>query len=281
MFCGAFWLHFFRPAQVFNDVFGFGRHPFPAQAYTLPTEAVGPRLSCSQVHSVMLTSFLSRILILLSLCSGFAISQEQPSASRPLSALELPVIFQQSITAGKTAAGTKVQAKLQVATLMGHTVIPRDSILEGEVIESVSKSKTAPSILAIRITSVQWKSGTEKLNVYLVPWFYPPVMQQGQELQYGPSQPANRTWNGQGQYPDSSGLYKPFPGSDSDKASRPPGTLSTETVPHRSRMSGIESQRSDDGVIRLVSKKSNIKLDRVTTYIVSDSDLASSKSKER
>ena len=222
----------------------------------------------------MLPNLAFRVLLFACLSSVLAIGQEKPAAALPPSALELPVIFQQGITAGKTATGTKVQAKLQVATLVGRTVIPRDAVLEGEVIESAEKTKTEASSLAIHITTAQWKNGSEKLNVYLVPWFYPPVMQEGQELQYGPQQPASRTWNGQGQYPDSSRGYKPFPGSDSGKDSAAPDTPSAVASQTRLRMKGIESQRSEDGVVKLVSQKSNIKLDRLTTYVLSESDVA-------
>jgi len=220
----------------------------------------------------MSTKFASRLLLFASLCSVFAASQEKSVAAPTPSALEFPVVFEQSVTAGKTPEGTKVQGKLQVATLLGHTVLPKDSVFDGEVVASEAKSKTSPSILAIRIRSVEWKSGTEKLTVYLVPWYYPPRMQEGQDLQYGPQQPANRTWNGQGQYPDNSGLYKPFPGSDPNKGSDAPEKTPPGTSPHMTRMNGIDSQRGDDGTITLISKKSNIKLDKVTTYVLSETD---------
>lgn len=220
----------------------------------------------------MSTKFASRLLLFASLCSVFAASQEKSVAAPTPSALEFPVVFEQSVTAGKTPEGTKVQGKLQVATLLGHTVVPRDSVFDGEVVASGVRSKTTPSILAIRIRSVEWKSGTEKLTLYLVPWYYPPRMQEGQDLQYGPQQPANRTWNGQGQYPDNSGLYKPFPGSDANKGSADPEKTPLGASPHMARMDGIESHRDDDGTITLISKKSNIKLDKATTYVLSETD---------
>jgi len=61
--------------------------------------------------------------------------------------------MKQSVTAGATPVGTKVQAKLVVATLVDGTVFPQNSVFSGEVIESVAKSATDPSRVAIRMDS--------------------------------------------------------------------------------------------------------------------------------
>ena len=63
------------------------------------------------------------------------------------------MILQQSITAGKTPVGAKIQAKLEVATLLDGTVIPRNAVFSGEVIESVAKTRTEPSRIALRMDS--------------------------------------------------------------------------------------------------------------------------------
>jgi hypothetical protein len=187
------------------------------------------------------------------------------SASR-----EFPVTMQQSVTAGKTPAGTKVQAKLEVATLVDGTVIPKNAVFSGEVIESVAKTKTDPSRISIRMDSVQWKGASAVVKIYLTAWYYPVQEQMGQDLQYGPQQSAKGTWNGQGQYPDpNSKSYKPFPGSDTDKNSTVPDTPNATTSNHRLAMNDVESTSGADGTLTLVSKRTNIKLDKLTTYVFS------------
>jgi len=182
------------------------------------------------------------------------------------------------VTAGKTPAGTKVQAKLEVATLVEGSVIPRDAVFSGEVIESVAKTKSDPSRVALRMDSVQWKTGSASIQVYLTPWYYPTNESVGQDLQYGPQQPAKRTWNGQGQYPDpNSKVYRPFPGSDSDKSASVPDTPSAITSNHRVLMKNVTTATSNDGTLALVSKQGNIKLDKLTIYVLSRGDLNAAK----
>ena len=115
-------------------------------------------------------------LLTVVVVSGALLGQQPPSAPHSSSSsslgLELPVTMRQNVTAGTTAVGTKVQAKLAVATLVNGVVVPRDAILSGEVIESVAKSPTDPSRLAIRMDVAQWKNGSAPLKVYLTPWYY-------------------------------------------------------------------------------------------------------------
>lgn len=187
-------------------------------------------------------------------------------------------MLQQSVTAGKTPPGTKVQAKLGVATLVSGTVVPRNAVFSGEVIESVAKTKSDPSRIAIRMDSVQWKNGSAVVKVYLTAWYYPAKDEMGQDLQYGPTESANRTWNGQGQYPDpNSKSYKPFPGSDSGKDSAVPDTPSATTANHRILMKGVEYANGSDGTLALISKRTNIKLDKLTTYVLAPGDLLPAK----
>jgi hypothetical protein len=183
------------------------------------------------------------------------------------------MLMQQSVTAGKTSAGTKVQARLQVATLVNGTVIPRNAVFSGEVIESVSETKTDPSRVAIRMDSAQWKNGSAAVKVFLTAWYYPAVDAVGQNLQYGPQQPAKRTWNGEGQYPDpNSKSYKPFPGSETDKGAAVPDTPSSTTSNHRVLMKDVETVSAADGSVALVSKRNNLKLDKLTTYVFAGAD---------
>jgi len=213
--------------------------------------------------------------------SGFAIfgsaallSQQVPSPSALPGVREFPVILQQNVTAGKTTVGTRIQAKLVVATLVAGAVIPRNAVFSGEVIESVAKTATEPSRLGIRMNSEQWKNGSASIQVYLTAWYYPSVAKTGQDLQYGPTLPANRTWNGQGQYPDPRSTdYKPFPGRDSDQGAAAPDTPASVTSNHRVLMKDVESGHNNDGAITIASTHSNLKLDKITTYVVATGDL--------
>jgi hypothetical protein len=213
-------------------------------------------------------------LVLLLISSAVLLGQQQPATPVPPGVTEFPVIMQQNVTAGKTSAGAKVEAKLEVATLVAGTVIPRNAVFTGEVIESVAKTKTEPSRVSIRMDSVQWKSGSATVKVYLTAWYYPAINAMGQDLQYGPTQPANRTWNGEGQYPDpNSKSYKPFPGTETDKGAAVPDTPSATTSNHRVLMKDVETIAGQDGTFALVSKRSNLKLDKLTTYVFAGSDL--------
>lgn len=209
-------------------------------------------------------------------------SQQTATNSTAPAASEFPVIMRQSITAGKTAVGTKVEAELVIATMANGTVVPRGAILAGEVVQSVAKSKTEPSRLSIRIDSAQWKNGSAPVKVYLTAWYYPEVAMPNQDVSYQPMDAGNakRTWNGQGTYPDPNNpiALQKFPGRDNGKDS------DTGTVPaassiskHRSLLKHIESARSSDGVVTLSSTSQNIKIDRLTTYVLAASDLLPTK----
>jgi hypothetical protein len=93
-------------------------------------------------------------------------AQHAPAASSFSGALEFPVVMRQNVAAGTTPVGTKVQAKLAVATLVDGVVVPRDAVFSGEVTESVAKSVTDPSRLAIRMDSAQWKKGIGTFRAY-------------------------------------------------------------------------------------------------------------------
>jgi hypothetical protein len=126
---------------------------------------------------------------------------------------------------------------------------------------------------------VQWKNLSGAIRVYSTAWYYPAKNEDGQNLQYGPTQPPNRTWTGEGQYPDpNSKIYKPFPGSSSDdKNSSVPATPSAITSSQRVLMKDVEATKSSDGSIALISSHTNIKLDKLTTYVVASSDVMLSK----
>lgn len=216
-------------------------------------------------------------LVLILAASAHIWGQQKPETPAP-GLQEFPVVFQQNITAGKTPAGTKIQAKLAIATLVNGTVVPRNASFSGEVVESVAKTATQPSRVSLRIDSVSWKNGSAPVKVYLTAWYYPSVAESGQNLQYGPEQSLARTWNGAGAYPDpNSPAYKPFPSGDSDKKDSVPDTPNSVTSKRRAQMKDVETERGSAGTITLVSKRGNLKLDRVTTYVLSSGEIPAAK----
>jgi hypothetical protein len=209
-------------------------------------------------------------LLAFVLASVLALGRQMPPLSGAAGALELPVTMRQNVAAGTTPAGTKVQAKLTVATLINGTVIPQGAILAGEITESVAKSATDPSRLAILMSSAQWKGGQLELpkKVYLTAWYYPLVLPSPSD---DPNNPANgsRRWNGN---PDPNlRTTAPFPGHDPGTDPAPPAPQSGIS-PHRVVMKSVDSVPNDDGSITLTSKHSNIKLDKQTTYVFATSD---------
>ena len=217
---------------------------------------------------------VARLLVVAVTCSCAAFSQQKPATPLDPHAQDLPVVMQQSVSAGKTAVGTKVRAKLEIATLLQGKVLPRNATLTGEVIESAAKTATTPSRLAIRMDSAEWKGGTAALKAYLTAWYYPATAEGGQSLQYGPPQSPGKVWNGQGAYPNpNSPSYKPFPGGDSEEdKSSVPDTAATQVSDHRVLMKDVEWLRSEDGSAVLVCKRTNLKLDKLTTYVFAASD---------
>lgn len=196
--------------------------------------------------------------------SSVGLAQTQPSPAIQ----EFPVMMLENVSAGKTPVGTKVQAKLGVATLVKGTVIPKNAVFSGQVIESIARSKTEPSRLAICMSSVTWKEGSATFKSCLTALYYPTMDESGKNLQYAPDKPANRTWNGQGQYPDpNSKSYKPFPGSE-DKSSSVPDTPTSTLSNHHVPMKDVEYASTADGGIALVCKHTNLSLDKLTVYVL-------------
>ena len=228
---------------------------------------------------MLIRTLISLLIITLSLVA-FAQQTPTPATTSPAPAApvaqEFPVMLQQNVTAGKTAVGTKIKAKLAVATLESGTVIPRNAVFSGEVVESVAKTSAGPSRLAIRMDSAEWKNGTAPVKLYLTSWYYPSVAEPGQDLQYGPTPSQKGSWNGSGEYPGPK-VYRPFPRSDSDSDSAAPDTPSSAPSSHRVMMKNIEPERLGDGTIGLVSTHSNIKVDRYTTYVLASENLVTVK----
>jgi hypothetical protein len=210
--------------------------------------------------------------------SAVLVGQAAQAAPNSSAGSEFPVIMRQNVVAGKTPVGTKIQAELVVATLVNGVVVPQRAILSGAVTESVAKSAADPSRLAIRMDSAQWKNKSVPIKVYLTAWYYPPATMVNQDLSYQPADAANskKNWNGMGPYPDANNpiSQQKFPGRDTDKDPDLAPTSPASTISkHRMLMKNLESTRDPDGAVALNSKRSTIKLDKVTTYVLAPSDL--------
>src|SRR5713226_6182203 len=178
-------------------------------------------------------------------------SQHTPVTPSSLGALEFPVTMRQNVAAGITPVGTKVQAKLAVATLVDGVVVPRDAVFSGEVTESVAKSATDPSRLAIRMDSAQWKKGSTPIvlslasKVYLTAWYYPVAETRAQDLSDESPDDTPQSWKHRNRpptFPDPNGpASEPFPGrAGTDPGSLPPSP-SSSTSKHRALMKNVES----------------------------------------
>lgn len=226
-------------------------------------------------RTILAGSVLSTLLFV----PVFTIGQEKAVAG-PVSpgVREFPVIMQQSVTAGKTPTATKVSAKLSVATLVDGVVYPKNAIFSGEVTESVAKTDTSPSRLAIRMDSVLWKGGSAALKVFLTGWYYPTRIAVGQDLLYRPIDTTVnwKTWNGTGAYPGPN--VEPFPGSDSNRGpTSVPNTPVAVTLENPVMMKHVESHRNGDGSLAITCIRSNIKLDRLTDYVLATGERAAPK----
>jgi hypothetical protein len=217
------------------------------------------------VHSLVPLLWLSSLLA----------GQQSPPAAAA-SATDFPVLLQQAVTAGKTPVGTKIEARLQMATLYNGTVIPRNAVFSGQVVDSSAKTGSDPSRLSIVMDAARWKNGTLAVRLSFNGWYYPTAADRNaQDLQYGPPQPANRTWNGQGQYPDpNSRVYRPFPSDDDakDKDSPVPNPPTSAPAKNRALIKDVEVERTGEGTLRLVSKRANIKLEKYTAYVLAAAD---------
>jgi len=200
-------------------------------------------------------------------CAQSSDGQAKPSvpASSPSSAgsaLEFPVTMRQNVVAGKTPVGTKVEAKLTIATLVSGAVIPEGAVFSGEVVDSVAKTATESSRLAIRMDSVQWKKQSKTVKVFLTAWYYPILMGHDAEV----NDPNDRS------------IMRTQPGDNFPNPRMPPDAFPPPRVSEsRVAMKDVESTREDDGTIALTSKKTNIKLDRTTTYVFASGDLTAGK----
>ena len=191
------------------------------------------------------------------------LGQSPPDRPKPSAvglAQEFPVTMKQNVVAGKTPVGTKVEAKLTIATLFEHVVIPMDAIFSGEVVESQAKTESTSSHLAIRMDSVRWKTGSKPVTLYLTNWYYPrklPTDERSNEPSDGPF----------GRNPYGSGMPIPTPDPNG------PGLGPSEVSDTRIIMKDVDSTKRSDGSLGLVSSRLNLKLDKTTTYVLATDDL--------
>ena len=208
-----------------------------------------------------------------------ASNERAPSADTGKSAAlacvgcELPIILKQNVVAGKTAVGTKVDGQLVMATMVKTGVIPRDALISGEVIESVAKSSNSPSRLSIRMDLAQWKNGGVKFKGYLTAWYYPPAPMPPPNVSYVP--PGDRrNWGGVDPTVDTTD-----PPNPAQRLSRQQDTSVNADAPatfiskNRVLMKNVNVASGAEGSIVLVSARSNIKLEKLTTYVFAVSEV--------
>jgi hypothetical protein len=202
-------------------------------------------------------------------CCAVSFSQQSRSSSSSV-LRQFPVVLQQNVEAGKTPVGTKIQAKLAVATLFHGILIPQNAVVSGVIFESVRKSADAPSRLGIRMENARWQNeSTCMMKAYLMPLYYAMAAQSAQALPNGSADPEDsRTLNGPAQ--SSSPMYRPFP--DNSEASREAipdaPVLSNRPV----SMKDVGMEPVEDGGVALVSEHTNIKLHKMTTYVLAAID---------
>jgi len=213
---------------------------------------------------------LRRTLLPIVLASVWLLSQTSLAAPPSAAGIELPVTMRQNVIAGTTAVGAKVQAKLTAATLVNGVVIPSNAIFSGEVIESVAKSPESPSRLGIRMDSAQWKNGSAEVKVYLTPWYYPLAVISADSYNSA-VHGGIEVSRGRGTNTPPANPQPTFPAdaSGSTRSSEP----DSSTPPHRVIMKDVESTRNPDGSVTIISQRSNLKLDKQTTYVLSSIDL--------
>ncbi len=113
------------------------------------------------------------------------------------------------------------------------------------------------------------------MKLYLTAWYYPTTVAAGQDLQYGPLQSQVKTWNREGAYPNpNSPAVKLFPGSDSGSSpDAVPNATAAITSRRRVPMRNVMSEKNDDGAVVIGSTRSDIKLDKLTTYMFATDEL--------
>jgi hypothetical protein len=209
------------------------------------------------------------VAFMAALCSAVVFGQTKPAVPSASGVHEFPVTMRQKVVAGTTPVGTKVEAKLAMATLLDGTVIPMGATFSGEVVESTAKSATDPSHLAIRMDSVQWKKGSASIKAYLTAWYYPiRVAKDEAPLDEPPGSPVGRHRRGTGTSSPDSSSSQPFPGNSAPNGLDLPGVPASNISDNHVAMRDVQSTQHNDGAVTLSSSRFNIKLDKSTTYVL-------------
>lgn len=189
----------------------------------------------------------SRVLVTvltMVVAAGSPGRQTNPTTS-VIGVQEFPVVFESSVTAGKTPVGTTIQAKLSIATLLNGIVVPQNAEFSGEIVVSQARTKNQPSRLSLRMDSVSWKNGSARVKVFLSDWFSPRIPEP-QSLQ---------------------------PGITISSVDGPP-VSNLPTSQHWEKMKDIDSEHASDGMVTLVCKQRTVKIYRYITYVLTTGDLA-------
>ena len=204
------------------------------------------------------------VIVALIFCSATA--QQTPAGSPPQ---EFPVIMRQIVVAGETPVGTKVEAKLTIATLISGKVIPIGATLSGEVVASDAKTADKPSRLAIRVDSARWKHDSVSIKAYLTAWYYPLRMNTGDDHSIdaptGIHGDVGVTMGG-------SPASQRYPTGNTNQGPDIPPPPTSTISDHRVKMKDVDSVHLDDGGTAITSSRSNLKLDKTTTYVLATGD---------
>jgi len=205
---------------------------------------------------------LSQVAI-IGCCFAVSMGQQKPPSSSPGALHEFPLVLQQSIESGKAKIGTKVQAKLAVATMFEGTVIPRNAVFSGVVIESTPKSAKEPAKLAIRMETAEWKHGSSSMMAYLLPLYYPTTTQAMQNFGDASQESGTTSKGAQDSNSESPMSHQSFPSNESQAGIPEIATTSKRPV----QIKNVTVALADEGGAALVSEHSNIKLFKLTTYV--------------
>ncbi len=122
------------------------------------------------MSSRVLVAILTMVVVV---SAGSPGQQTNPTTGSMIGAQEFPVVFQSSVTAGKTPVGTTIQAKLSMATLLNGIVVPQNAEFSGEIVVSQARTKNQASRLSLRMDTVSWENGSARVKVFLSEWFSP------------------------------------------------------------------------------------------------------------
>ena len=201
---------------------------------------------------------VANLIMIVAIATGSWGKQQAGATASLIGMQEFPLVLQSSVLAGKTPVGTKIQAKLTIATLFNGNVVPRNAKFFGEIVVSQAKTKNQPSRLSVRMDSVRWENGSAPVRGFLTALFYPSIT----ESQNSQSRPVQMKCSSD---PDCHEFWPP-----------PQDVGSSPTSQHLERMKGVDSERTSDGTLALVCRQHTIKLDSSTTYLLMAGDLATS-----